>query len=94
MKKRCDGGEAVPAWSNEKSGILLSRSGSSLAYTCSWGNGDSCGTDEIDFAVNAIAENCGGEYKDELAGGEVCMGDWKKCYGHTTFTSVLCQNTI
>ncbi|KAI0009934.1 hypothetical protein F4779DRAFT_617105 [Xylariaceae sp. FL0662B] len=35
MKKRCNSGEKVPEWRNNKSGIILARYGSSVSFVCS-----------------------------------------------------------
>ncbi|KAI1362325.1 hypothetical protein F5Y08DRAFT_355423 [Xylaria arbuscula] len=92
LVKWCDEDRKIPATENwgYTAGILIARHGSSVAYACNFGKKQGCAGDEIEDAWAHIQNKCGGPYE----GGQVCMKKkWKKCYGHSTVTAMICDNT-
>ncbi|KAJ2989414.1 hypothetical protein NUW58_g3477 [Xylaria curta] len=85
----CGRGVKIRQW-YEVSGLLLARYASSLAFACSWGGKQGCAPNEIDNAWSQITNNCDGDLKS----GHICASSWKKCYGHSTVTSQICDNTV
>ncbi|KAK5625711.1 hypothetical protein RRF57_001427 [Xylaria bambusicola] len=84
----CDKGKKIPSHARWNAGLILSRYGSSLAWTCSLGGKQGCAPNEIEDAWSQIADKCNGI----LAGGELCASKWKKCYGHSTVKGMVCGN--
>ncbi|TGJ80883.1 hypothetical protein E0Z10_g7878 [Xylaria hypoxylon] len=89
LKETCDSGVKIPRHGSVASGLLIARYGSSIAYACSWGDRQGCAPNEIENVWSQIGGLCG-----ELSGGEACVRHWKKCYGYSTFRSVICSNEI
>jgi hypothetical protein len=72
--RMCENGEEIGK--NSRLGFKV---GSSLVYACNWGGGSQgCSKQEVDDAMIALDENCGG-----LIGGWVNLKDWAKGYGRT-----------
>ncbi|KAI0143762.1 hypothetical protein GGR57DRAFT_518097 [Xylariaceae sp. FL1272] len=88
LSRACFEGAKIPAW-NHVSGVLLARFANSVAFACSWGRRQGCAPNEIDNAWDQITSNCG-----KIKGGHICASPWKKCYGHTTYTSSICNNDV
>ncbi|KAI0201959.1 hypothetical protein F4808DRAFT_459345 [Astrocystis sublimbata] len=83
----CNNGTKIPRW-EKQSGMLLARYASSVVWGCSWGAAQTCPQWEIENAYSQIAGFCGGP----LQGGQICAHNWKKCYGHSTFFSRICDS--
>ncbi|KAI0411425.1 hypothetical protein F5X98DRAFT_383785 [Xylaria grammica] len=90
----CDSGAKIPPlhtkYTDVVPGIMIARYASSIAFACSWAHKQGCAPNEIQDAWSQITNNCHGD----LEGGEICAKHWKKCYGHSTVTSMICNDWI
>ncbi|KAI1290619.1 hypothetical protein F5Y03DRAFT_388738 [Xylaria venustula] len=91
LSDQCDKGRKIKGWRDNFLGMILIRYGSSIAWTCNYSRRQQqCAPNEVDNAYEQIMTLCG--TKSYLTGGQICAKKWKKCYGHSTFQSNVCDN--
>ncbi|KAI0967291.1 hypothetical protein F4678DRAFT_465537 [Xylaria arbuscula] len=92
LSDQCDKGRKINGWWGNYLGMILIRYGSSIAWTCNYSSDEQhCAPNEIDNAYEQIMTLCKAK-SVYTSGGQVCAKKWKKCYGHSTFTSDICGN--
>lgn len=79
----------IPAAANSVGGVLYSKYGSALWYSCTWTGAQSCWAEEIDWSDNWLDGKCG-----KLKAGNLYAKDWAKGYGRGAYQSVVCDQIV